>query len=80
MKIDRQTLLQQRSDSAGAAKNAALPEEVRLLAKRARDKADVALGLLDAVARAKGEAPGLPESPESQSDPIQPSPSQNPTS
>ena len=63
MKIDRQTLLQQRSDARSMVRNQALSEQTRNLAKMSRDKADAALGLMDALDRKARADAGLPDQP-----------------
>src|ERR1019366_9812902 len=51
MNLDRQTLLRSRDKAAQMVKDDRLSDETRALAKSARDKADVALGLRDALER-----------------------------
>lgn len=51
MNIERQTLLRQRAQSEQMMHDQNLPDEVRALAKLARDNADVALSLEDALER-----------------------------
>ena len=67
--LDRRTLLDQRSKAARAMLRSDLPQDVRNLAKTARDHADVALGMQDAQTRKlqkgapNGNTSGLTKSP-----------------
>jgi hypothetical protein len=53
MSGDRKKLLMQWSNAKAAAANPQLPEHIRTLARSARDKAAVVLGMQDAAARAE---------------------------
>lgn len=56
MPIDRRRLLLQRSNAAAAMNRDDLPPHIRQAYQKARDSADMALGLQDAKARAQAKA------------------------
>jgi hypothetical protein len=60
MTADRKTLLQRRANAQAAVQNPDLPPELREQFKSVSDKADVLLGLMDALRRKRErEAAGL---------------------
>ncbi len=54
MRIDRRTVLDERDKALRASRNQFLPEDLRNLAKSSADKADVVLGMQDALAAKLG--------------------------
>ncbi len=82
--ISRKQLLLQRANAAAAMNRSDLPDHIRAAYKKARDSADMALGMQDAKARAQakllGGDPSQPTEPPPQQQimPQQPTPPSEP--
>jgi hypothetical protein len=61
MATDRRTLLERLSWASAILRDVDTPDDLRALAKRVRDQADVLLGLQDALARREAKAKAAAE-------------------